>query len=38
MCDDSFVGLIEFNEVWFRYPTRKYEWILRGLNLKILPK
>lgn len=38
MCDVSFVGLIEFNEVWFRYPTRKYEWILRGLNLKILPK
>jgi ABC-type multidrug transport system fused ATPase/permease subunit len=38
MCDDTFVGLIEFNEVWFRYPTRKYEWILRGLNLKILPK
>jgi ATP-binding cassette subfamily B (MDR/TAP) protein 1 len=23
--------------VWFRYPTRKNEWVFKGLNLKILP-
>jgi ABC-type multidrug transport system fused ATPase/permease subunit len=23
--------------VWFRYPTRKDDWILKGLNLKIMP-
>jgi ABC-type multidrug transport system fused ATPase/permease subunit len=23
--------------VWFRYPTRKNDWILKGLNLKISP-
>ena len=28
-------GEIEFQDVWFRYPTRKNEWVLRGLNLKI---
>jgi ABC-type multidrug transport system fused ATPase/permease subunit len=21
--------------VWFRYPTRKNEWVFKGLNLKI---
>jgi ABC-type multidrug transport system fused ATPase/permease subunit len=33
----SFKGEIEFRNVWFRYPTRKNDWILKGLNLKILP-
>lgn len=23
--------------MWFRYPTRKNDWVLRGLNLKIKP-
>jgi ATP-binding cassette, subfamily B (MDR/TAP), member 1 len=31
----SFRGEIEFQDVWFRYPTRKSDWILKGLNLKI---
>jgi ATP-binding cassette subfamily B (MDR/TAP) protein 1 len=30
-----FKGEIEFQNVWFRYPTRKSDWILRGLNMKI---
>jgi len=28
-------GKIEFKDVWFRYPTRKEDWVLRGLNLTI---
>jgi len=28
-------GEIEFKNVWFRYPTRKDSWILRGLTMKI---
>lgn len=28
-------GEIEFKNVWFRYPTRKQDWVLKGLNLKI---
>jgi ATP-binding cassette subfamily B (MDR/TAP) protein 1 len=32
----SFKGEIEFRNVWFRYPTRKNDWILKGLNLKIM--
>ena len=31
------VGEIEFKEVWFRYPSRKNEWVFKGLNLKIKP-
>ena len=23
--------------MWFRYPTRKTEWVLRGLNLTLHP-
>ena len=23
--------------MWFRYPTRKEDWVLKGLNLKIRP-
>lgn len=34
---NNFVGEIEFLNVWFRYPTRKNDWILKGLNLKIRP-
>lgn len=30
-------GKIEFKNVWFRYPTRKADWVLRGLNLTIKP-
>jgi len=30
-------GEIEFENVWFRYPTRKEDFVLRGLNLKINP-
>ena len=35
--DKTFKGDIEFKDVWFRYPTRKNDWILRGLCLKIRP-
>lgn len=34
---ETFRGEIEFKNVWFRYPTRKETWVLRGLNLKIEP-
>lgn len=34
---ETFKGEIEFKDVWFRYPTRKNEWVFKGLNLKILP-
>ena len=30
-------GEVEFQNVWFRYPTRKNDWVLKGLNLKIMP-
>ena len=30
-------GDIEFNNVWFEYPTRPGEEVLKGLNLKISP-
>jgi len=30
-------GEIEFKDVWFRYPTRKNEWVFKGLNLKLNP-
>jgi len=33
----TFRGEIEFKDVWFRYPTRKNEWVFKGLNLKISP-
>jgi ABC-type bacteriocin/lantibiotic exporter with double-glycine peptidase domain len=28
-------GKIEFKNVWFRYPTRKSDWVLKGLDLTI---
>jgi len=31
----EFKGNIEFRDVWFRYPTRRDHWVLKGLNLKI---
>ena len=31
------IGEIEFRNVWFRYPTRKEEFVLRDMNLKIKP-
>ena len=30
-------GRIEFRDVWFRYPTRKEEFVLKGLTLTIEP-
>ena len=30
-------GVIEFKNVWFRYPTRKEDFIFRNMNLKIEP-
>jgi ATP-binding cassette subfamily B (MDR/TAP) protein 1 len=33
----TFQGEIELKNVWFRYPTRKNEWVFKGLNLKIKP-
>jgi ATP-binding cassette, subfamily B (MDR/TAP), member 1 len=33
----NFRGEIEFQNVWFRYPTRKNDWVLKGLNLNINP-
>lgn len=32
---ETFKGEIEFRDVWFRYPTRRNEWVFKGLNLKI---
>jgi ABC-type multidrug transport system fused ATPase/permease subunit len=34
---DGIDGIIEFKDVWFRYPSRKEEFVLRGLSLKISP-
>ena len=36
--ESTFVGKIEFKNVWFRYPRRKEDFVLRGLNLTINPK
>lgn len=33
----KFRGEIEFRDVWFRYPSRKNEWVFKGLNLTIRP-
>jgi ATP-binding cassette subfamily B (MDR/TAP) protein 1 len=30
-------GEIEFRDVWFRYPTRKEDFVLKGLSIKIDP-
>lgn len=34
---DTFRGEIEFRDVWFRYPSRKNDWVFKGINLKIFP-
>lgn len=34
---ENIQGVIEFKDVWFRYPTRKEDFVLRGLNLKVNP-
>ena len=33
----TFKGEIKFENVWFRYPTRKNDWVLKGLNMHIKP-
>ena len=38
IASDSFIGEIEFKNVWFRYPTRPESWILKDFSLKIKPK
>lgn len=34
---DKIDGIIEFKDVWFRYPSRKDDFVLRGLNITINP-
>lgn len=34
---DNIDGIIEFKDVWFRYPTRKEDFVLKGLCLRIEP-
>ena len=34
---ESVKGKIEFKNVWFRYPTRKEDFVHRGLNITINP-
>jgi len=34
---ETVVGKIEFRDVWFRYPTRKEDFVLRGLSIAINP-
>lgn len=35
---EAIEGRIEFKDVWFRYPTRKEDFVLRGLSITINPK
>lgn len=35
---DKIKGDIKFSNVWFRYPSRKSEWVLRNLNMTIKHK
>lgn len=30
-------GKIEFRNVWFRYPSRRGQWVFKGLNLTVYP-
>ncbi len=32
---ENFKGDIEFKNVWFRYPSRPKQWVLKGFSLKI---
>ena len=34
---DDVKGKIEFKNVWFRYPTRPEDFVLRGLNITVNP-
>jgi len=34
---NTFAGKMEFRDVWFRYPSRKGQWVFKGLNLTIMP-
>jgi len=34
---ENMKGVIELKNVWFRYPTRKEDFVLKGLTLKINP-
>ncbi|MFL5783313.1 MAG: ABC transporter transmembrane domain-containing protein [Bacteriovoracaceae bacterium] len=34
---DSFLGEIEFKDVWFRYGGEGSDWVLKGVNFKIEP-
>lgn len=34
---ETFQGKIEFKDVWFRYPRRKEDFVLRGLTITINP-
>ena len=31
-------GKVEFKNVWFRYPSRKDDWVLKGMNITINPE
>lgn len=35
--EKEITGKIEFKDVWFRYPTRKQDFVLKGLNITINP-
>jgi len=35
---ESVKGKIEFRNVWFRYPTRTEDFVLRGMNITINPQ
>lgn len=34
---ENVTGKLEFKDVWFRYPTRREDFVLKGLNLTINP-
>ena len=34
---ETIMGKVEFKDVWFRYPTRKEDFVLKGLSLTINP-
>jgi len=34
---DELSGKVEFKDVWFRYPTRKEDFVIKGLNLIVNP-
>lgn len=34
---EKITGKIQFKNVWFRYPTRKEDFVLKGLNITVNP-